>query len=52
MVNERVTELAKKKGVSMPQIAFDWSLANDFVTASVVGTTNLDSLKELIGAIY
>jgi len=49
VLNERVEELAKKKGISMAQIALVWSLANDFITAPIVGTTNLDSLKELIG---
>jgi aryl-alcohol dehydrogenase-like predicted oxidoreductase len=44
-----VEELAKKKGISMAQLALAWSLANDFITAPIVGTTNLDSLKELIG---
>lgn len=49
VLNERVEELAKKKGISMAQLALAWSLANDCVTAPIVGTTNLDSLKELIG---
>lgn len=42
-------ELAKKKGISMAQFALAWSLANEFITAPIVGTTNLESLKELIG---
>ena len=33
----------------MAQLALAWSLANEFITAPIVGTTNLDSLKELIG---
>jgi aryl-alcohol dehydrogenase-like predicted oxidoreductase len=33
----------------MAQFALAWSLANEFITAPIVGTTNLDSLKELIG---
>jgi aryl-alcohol dehydrogenase-like predicted oxidoreductase len=49
ILNERVEELAKKKGISMAQLALAWSLANEFITAPIVGTTNLDSLKELIG---
>jgi aryl-alcohol dehydrogenase-like predicted oxidoreductase len=49
VLNERVEELAKKKGISMAQLALAWSLANDFITAPIIGTTNLDSLKELIG---
>ena len=49
LINERVEELAKKKDVSMAQIAVAWSLANEYVTAPIVGTTSLENLKELIG---
>ena len=42
-----VEELAKKKGVSMAQIAIAWSLKR--VTAPIVGTTKLQNLKEMIG---
>jgi aryl-alcohol dehydrogenase-like predicted oxidoreductase len=33
----------------MAQIALAWSFANEFVTAPIIGTTKLESLKELIG---
>lgn len=45
----RVEEIAKKKGVTMAQIALAWSLAFPGVTAPIVGTTSLTNLKELIG---
>ena len=45
----RVEELAKKKGVTMAQIALAWQVAKDGVTAPIVGTTNLENLKELVG---
>lgn len=48
-INERVEELAKKKGVTMAQVALAWSLANDFITAPIVGTTSLENMKELLG---
>ncbi|WVQ85683.1 hypothetical protein IAT38_007849 [Cryptococcus sp. DSM 104549] len=47
-VNEAIEAVAKKRGVSMAQIALAWSLSNDFVTAPIVGTTSLDKLKDLI----
>ncbi|KAK8858947.1 hypothetical protein IAR55_003178 [Kwoniella newhampshirensis] len=50
-VNERIEELAKKKGVSMAQIALAWSLNSKWVTAPIVGTTSLDKLKDLLAAI-
>ncbi|EJT45066.1 hypothetical protein A1Q1_06558 [Trichosporon asahii var. asahii CBS 2479] len=47
-INERIEEVAKKKGISMAQCALAWSLANDFVTAPIVGSTRKESLDELI----
>ncbi|GJE95550.1 aryl-alcohol dehydrogenase [Phanerochaete sordida] len=47
----RVEQLATKKGATMAQIALAWSLARDGVTAPIVGTTNLQNLKELIEAV-
>ncbi|KAL4244356.1 NADP-dependent oxidoreductase domain superfamily protein [Abortiporus biennis] len=47
----RVEEIAKKKGISMAQVALAWSLSKDGVTAPIVGTTNLDNLKDLIQAV-
>ncbi|KAG6879268.1 hypothetical protein C0992_003942 [Termitomyces sp. T32_za158] len=44
-----VEELAKKKNLSMAQIAVLWSLSKDGVTAPIVGTTRLKNLEELIG---
>jgi len=48
---ERVEELAKKKGVNMAQVALAWVMNRDGVTAPVVGTTSLQNLKDLIGAV-
>ncbi|KAI0338561.1 aryl-alcohol dehydrogenase [Trametopsis cervina] len=47
----RVEELAGKKGVSMAQIATAWVLSKEGVSAPIVGTTNLDNLKDIIDAI-
>ncbi len=48
-INVRVEKLAKEKGCSMAQIALAWSLANDFVTAPIIGSTSMKNLQELIG---
>ncbi|KAG1872380.1 aryl-alcohol dehydrogenase [Suillus subalutaceus] len=50
-IMSRLEEVAKKKGASMAQIALAWSLAQDIVTAPVVGTTSLKHLQDLVGAI-
>ncbi|KAF5346400.1 hypothetical protein D9758_012750 [Tetrapyrgos nigripes] len=46
----RVEELAKKRNLSMAQIAFAWVAAKDGVTAPIIGTTSMENLNELIAA--
>ncbi|PPQ64937.1 hypothetical protein CVT26_015657, partial [Gymnopilus dilepis] len=46
---KRVEEVAKKKGISMAQVAVAWSLHKDVVTAPIVGTTSLKNLEDIIG---
>lgn len=46
----RLEELAQKKGVKMAQLAIAWILSKEGVTAPIVGSTNLDNLKDIIGA--
>ncbi|KAI0798458.1 Aldo/keto reductase [Irpex lacteus] len=48
---KRVEELAKKKSVTMAQVAVAWTLSKDSVTAPIVGTTKLQNLEEIIAAI-
>ena len=42
-------ELAKKKGISMAQVAVAWILAKPHVTAPIVGTTSLNNLEDILG---
>ena len=46
-----VEELSKRKGVSMAQISLAWILAKPGVTAPIVGTTSVEKLADLIGAL-
>ncbi|KAK7692844.1 hypothetical protein QCA50_004479 [Cerrena zonata] len=48
---KRVEELAKRKSVSMAQIATAWSMGKDGVTAPIVGTTSLKNLEDLIKSV-
>jgi aryl-alcohol dehydrogenase-like predicted oxidoreductase len=50
-VNERVAELADRKGVSMAQIALAWVLEKEWVDAPIVGTTSIEHLEEAVGAV-
>lgn len=49
---DRVEEIAKKRGVSMAQVAVAWSLAKPYVTAPIIGTTSLEKLKDSIGEMH
>jgi len=50
-VVRRVEELAKKRNVSMAQVALAWTLTKEAVSAPIIGTTSLDKLKDLINAV-
>ncbi|TFK23350.1 oxidoreductase [Coprinopsis marcescibilis] len=43
-----VEAIAEKRGVSMAQVALAWVIAQDGVTAPIVGTSSLDNLNDLI----
>ncbi|KAG2107231.1 aryl-alcohol dehydrogenase [Suillus discolor] len=47
----RVEELAKKKDVTMAQIAIAWILTKEGVSAPIVGTTSIANLKDIIAGI-
>ena len=47
---DKVEEIAKKRGITMAQVALAWSIAKPFITAPIVGTTRLAQLDELIAA--
>ncbi|TRM56989.1 NADP-dependent oxidoreductase domain-containing protein [Schizophyllum amplum] len=47
----RVEELSQKKQCSMAQISLAWLMNRPGVTAPIVGTTSLEKLQDLIGAV-
>ncbi|KAF8589419.1 aryl-alcohol dehydrogenase [Ramaria rubella] len=47
----RVEEIAKKKGITMSQVALAWVFAKPGVSAPIVGTTSLKNLEELIAGV-
>lgn len=46
---DSVDEIAKKKGISMAQVAVAWVLSKEGVSAPIVGTTSLKNLEDLLG---
>ncbi|KIO33907.1 hypothetical protein M407DRAFT_227034 [Tulasnella calospora MUT 4182] len=47
-----VAEIAKRRGISMAQVALAWSLSKPFMTAPIVGTTSLEKLKDIVGGVH
>lgn len=50
-INERVSELAADKGVTMAQISLAWLLHKDWVDAPIVGTTSVEHLEDAVEAL-
>lgn len=48
---DRVSELARQKGVSNAQIALAWLLHKDYVVAPIVGMTKVEHVDEAVGAL-
>ncbi|KIM32299.1 hypothetical protein M408DRAFT_62908 [Serendipita vermifera MAFF 305830] len=48
---DRVEGIAKKKGVSMSQIALAWLMTKEPVAAPIVGTTKLENLMDVIKSV-
>ncbi|EKM75587.1 hypothetical protein AGABI1DRAFT_132125 [Agaricus bisporus var. burnettii JB137-S8] len=44
----RVEEVAKKRGISMAQVAVAWTLSKEVVSAPIVGTTSIKNLEDII----
>lgn len=47
----RVSQIAKKRGVSMAQVALAWSLSKPFISAPIIGTTSLEKMKDLVAGV-
>lgn len=50
-INKRIEKVAKDVNASMAQVAYAWVLAQDYVTAPIVGATKIDHLVEAIGEL-
>jgi aryl-alcohol dehydrogenase (NADP+) len=51
VVADRVTEVAKERGVSGSQIALAWILSKRHITAPIIGATKMDHLDQAIAAL-
>jgi aryl-alcohol dehydrogenase-like predicted oxidoreductase len=48
-INKRVEKVAKDLGKSMAQVAYAWTIQQDYVDAPIIGSTKMDHLVEAIG---
>lgn len=48
---EKITEVAKKRGVPNVQVALSWVLQQPGITAPIIGVTKLGHLDELVGSL-
>ena len=48
---EKITEVARKRGVPNVQVALAWVLQQPGITAPIVGVTKLEQLDQLVGAL-
>jgi aryl-alcohol dehydrogenase (NADP+) len=50
-VVERVSEIARRRGVSNAQVALAWLLAQPGVTAPIIGATRMEHLEDAVAAL-
>ncbi|KAJ6512577.1 Aldo/keto reductase, partial [Mycena sanguinolenta] len=51
LITSRVEEVAKRHNNTMAQVSLAWLLTIEGVTAPIVGTTSLEKLEDLLGAV-
>ncbi|KAG8959374.1 hypothetical protein FRC03_008071 [Tulasnella sp. 419] len=51
-INQRVKEIADKRGISMAQVALAWQLSKDFITAPIIGATKISNLEDSVAAVH
>ncbi|KAJ6544784.1 NADP-dependent oxidoreductase domain-containing protein [Mycena vulgaris] len=51
VVVERVEEIAKRRKATMAQISLAWVMSKDEITAPIVGSSSIEKLQDLIGAL-
>jgi 1-deoxyxylulose-5-phosphate synthase len=50
-VVDRITEVAKKRGISNAQVALAWMLGKPGITSPIVGASRMEHLEDLLGAL-
>lgn len=51
LVIDKVEEIARKRGITMAEVALAWSIASPWVTAPIIGIKTTERLDELLRAL-
>lgn len=52
VINEKIEEIAKKRGVSMAVVAVAWSLSKPFMTSPILGLSKKERVDEAVAAVH
>ena len=50
-INEKIEEIAGKRGVSMAVVATAWSLSKPFMTSPILGMSKVERVREAVQAV-
>jgi len=50
-INQKIEEIAKKRGVSMATVAIAWSLSKPFMTSPIIGMSKIERVNEAVEAV-
>jgi aryl-alcohol dehydrogenase-like predicted oxidoreductase len=50
-INEKIEEIAKKRGTSMAIVAIAWSLSKPFMCSPIIGMSKVERVKEAVDAV-
>ncbi len=50
-INEKIEEIAKKRGTTMAIVATAWSLSKPYMTAPIIGMSNISRVEEAVKAV-
>jgi aryl-alcohol dehydrogenase-like predicted oxidoreductase len=51
IINQRVSDLAEKRGLPMAQVALTWMLSKPGITAPIIGATKPNHLEDAVAAL-
>lgn len=50
-INEKIEEIAKKRGASMATVSIAWSLSKPYMTSPIIGMSKVERVDEAVEAV-